>query len=161
MLDAQESMTHAHSPRAERMIGRIAAICLLMLAIAYGIGGSLIEYAFASDPLGPRVVPVGLAIVLGSLCLLYLKFPGSIEGFPTGPLLWRVLAVPVVLVVSVLLFEPGGFAVSMFVLTLGAARLFGASWKTALIGAAGQALLWWLVFAYLLDVYLPAGALLG
>jgi putative tricarboxylic transport membrane protein len=161
MSDTQESMTHAHSPQAERTIGRIAAVCLLTLAIAYGIGGSLIEYAFASDPLGPRVVPMGLAVVLGSLCLIYLKFPGSIEGFPTGLLLRRVLAVPAVLVVSALLFEPAGFAVSIFVLTLGAARLFGASWKTALLGAAGQALLWWLIFAYLLDVYLPAGALFG
>lgn len=159
MSDAQESVTHAHSPQAERTISRVAAMCLLVLAITYGIGGSLIEYAFASDPLGPRVVPVGLAIVLGSLCLLYLRFPGSIEGFPTGPLLWRVLAVPALLVVSVLLFEPAGFAVSIFVLTLGAARLFGASWRTALLGALGQSLLWWFVFAYLLDVYLPAGAL--
>jgi len=161
MSDAQESMTHAHSLHAERMIGRTAAICLLVLALAYGIGGSLIEYAFASDPLGPRVVPVGLAIILALLCLFYLRFPGGIEGFPIGPLLWRVLAVPVLLVVTVLLFEPAGFAVSMFILTLGAARLFGAPWKTALIGAAGQALLWWFVFAYLLDVYLPAGALFG
>jgi putative tricarboxylic transport membrane protein len=161
MSDAQESTHLAHTPNAERLIGRIAAICLLVLAIAYGAGGSLIEYAFASDPLGPRVVPIGLSIILGFLCLIYLKSPGSIEGFPTGPLLWRVLAVPVLLAVSVLLFEPAGFAASIFVLTLGAAKLFGASWKTALVGAAGQALLWWFVFAYLLDVYLPAGALFG
>ena len=114
MSDAHETMSHAHSPRVERMIGRIAAICLLVLATAYGIGGSLIEYAFASDPLGPRVVPVGLAIILGLLCLLYLKSPGSIEGFPAGPLLWRILAVPVLLVVAVMLW----FGLCWYVLPL-------------------------------------------
>ena len=161
MSDAHESMTHTQLPHLERRIGRITAICLLVLAIAYGIGGCLIEYAFASDPLGPRVVPIGLAVILGLLCLLYLRWPGGIEDFPVGPLLWRILAVPALLVISVMLFEPAGFVTSIFILTLGTARLFGASWKTALVGAAGQALLWWLVFARLLGVYLPAGAIFG
>lgn len=142
-------------------VGRIGGVCLLVLAIAYGIGGSQIEYAFASDPLGPRVMPVLLAILLGVLCLVYLMRPGTSERFPRGRLLARILAVPALLVTSVLLFEPAGFAISIFVLTTGVGWIFGAPLRLAVAGGVGQALLWWSVFSYLLDVYLPAGSLFG
>lgn len=134
---------------------------MLALAIAYGIGGSQIEYAFASDPLGPRVVPVLLAIILTALCLLYLKSPGSTEAFPKGQLLVKIAAVPLLLFTSALLLEPAGFAVSIFLLTLGVGWIFGAPLRLAVVGAVGQAALWWFVFSYLLDVYLPAGRLFG
>ncbi|WP_245428799.1 tripartite tricarboxylate transporter TctB family protein [Phyllobacterium phragmitis] len=141
--------------------GRIGGVCLLLLAVAYGIGGSRIEYAFASDPLGPRVIPVMLAIILAVLCLFHLRKPGLTEPFPTGSLLLKTLAVPAFIIVAVLLLEPLGFAVSIFVLTAGIGWIFGAPLRKALIGAAGHALLWWFVFSYLLDVYLPKGALFG
>ncbi|MDQ0455966.1 tripartite tricarboxylate transporter TctB family protein [Rhizobium paknamense] len=149
------------SSASRRLVGRISAICLLALAAAYGIGGSMIEYAFASDPLGPRVFPVALAVVLAGLSLFYLKSPGWAEGFPSGTLLLRILSVPALLVVSVLLFEPAGFAVSVFVLTFGTGIIFGAPWLKSLIGAAGHAALWWVVFSLLLEVYLPAGNWFG
>lgn len=152
--------SHA-SPGASRMIGRGAALCLLALAITYGIGGSVIEYAFSSDPLGPRAFPVALATVLGLLAVWYFLSPGPAEGFPSGALLVRVLSVPVLLVVSVALFEPAGFAVSIFILTLGTALTFAAPPSKALAGAAGHAALWWFVFSYLLEVHLPVGALFG
>lgn len=142
-------------------VGRIAALCLFALALAYGIGGSVIEYAFASDPLGPRAFPVALALVLGLLAVWYFFAPGPAEGFPHGRLLLRVLAVPMLLVISVLLFEPAGFAISIFVLTLGSALIFGASPLKAVAGAVGHVALWWIVFVYLLGVYLPAGTLFG
>ncbi|OCP18316.1 MULTISPECIES: tripartite tricarboxylate transporter TctB family protein [unclassified Ensifer] len=142
-------------------VGRIGGICLLLLALAYGIGGSQIEYAFASDPLGPRVMPVLLAVLLAVLCLVYLIRPGVSERFPRGRLLARVLAVPTLLVASVLLLEPAGFAISIFVLAAGVGWIFGAPFRLAIAGAFGQALLWWFVFSYLLDVYLPVGHLFG
>lgn len=142
-------------------LGRIAALVLLGVAVAYGVGGATIEYAFSSDPLGPRAVPVMLAAVLAGLSLLYLAWPGSVEALPTGPALVRILAIPAILVLSVMLFEPLGFAGSIFVLTLGVALVFGAPVKYALLGAGGQTLLWWVLFAYVLQVYLPTGSIFG
>lgn len=144
-----------------RRVSRIAALILLGIAIAYGAGGATIEYAFSSDPLGPRAVPVMLAALLAGLSLLYLVWPGTVEAIPTGPALLRVLAIPAVLALSVALFEPLGFAGSIFVLTFGAALVFGAPVKHALIGGILQTLLWWTVFAYVLQVYLPTGSLFG
>ncbi|CAN7722977.1 tripartite tricarboxylate transporter TctB family protein [Neorhizobium sp. LjRoot104] len=149
------------SSNPHRLTGRISALCLLVLAIAYGVGGGMIEYAFASDPLGPRVMPILLAGVLGALSLFYLRFPGSSEKFPKGSLLYRVLAIPVLLIISVMLFEPAGFAISIFVLTFGTALLFGANRKMSLLGGLGHAALWWVIFSYLLEVYLPVGAIFG
>lgn len=156
-------MSHeSHSSvRAMQIIGRITALCLLALALAYGIGGSVIEYAFSSDPIGPRAFPVALAGILGLLAVWYFFSPGPAEGFPSGALLVRVLAVPLLLIVSVALFEPVGFAASIFVLTLGSALIFGASPLKSVIGAVGHAALWWVIFSYLLEVYLPVGTLFG
>ena len=144
-----------------RRVSRAGALVLLGVAIAYGIGGATIEYAFSSDPLGPRAFPLMLAVVLGGLSLLYLVWPGSVESIPTGPALLRVLAIPAVLLLSVALFEPLGFAGSTFILTFGTALVFGAPVKHALIGGFLQTLLWWGVFAWLLQVYLPAGFFFG
>ena len=46
-------------------------------------------------------------------------------------------------------------------LSLIAGLLFGAPLKTALAGAVGHALLWWFVFDFLLEVYLPVGSMFG
>lgn len=151
----------SENTRTHHLIGRISAIVLLGLAVAYGIGGSRIEYAFASDPLGPRFVPVMLAILLGLFGLIYMKFPGSAEGFPTGKSLVRILAIPLTLIISVALLEPLGFAASIFVLTAVTGWLFGASAKLSIIGAVVHAALWWFIFSFLLEVYLPTGAIFG
>lgn len=137
--------------------GRIGAAALLILALAFGLGGATIDYAFASDPLGPRVFPVALAGALAVLALLYWRRPGGAEEFPHGALLLRILAVPGLALLSVLLLEPAGFAASIFVLTAGVAWIFGASARDSLIGGIGHALLWWVVFVKLLAVYLPPG----
>jgi putative tricarboxylic transport membrane protein len=151
----------SENTRTTRLIGRISAFVLLGLAAAYGIGGSMIEYAFSSDPLGPRFVPVMLAVLLGLFALIYLKYPGSAEGFPTGNSLVRVLAVPATLIVCVALFEPLGFTVSIFLLTAVTGWIFGASPKLSVLGAVVHAALWWFIFSFLLEVYLPTGAIFG
>lgn len=138
---------------------RAAAVILLVFSIVYGLAGRSVEYAFSSDPLGPRVFPVMLAIVLGLLSLAYLVRPGDAEAWPRGYSLLRSIALIALLVISVLVLEPLGFAVSMFVLTAGVASVFGASWRASIIGGGLQAALWYFVFAYLLEVYLPSGDL--
>lgn len=137
---------------------RIAALALLAFSLLYGFTGSGIEYAFSSDPFGPRVFPVLLAGILALLSVIYLFIPGQSETWPHGTLLVRCLALPALVLVAALLFEPLGFAASMFVLTAGVARIFGASWRASIIGGVVQAALWYFVFGYLLEVYLPTGA---
>ncbi|MFT0858717.1 tripartite tricarboxylate transporter TctB family protein [Ancylobacter sp. G4_0304] len=149
---------HQH-PAQHRLSNRIAAIILLLFSLLYGYAGSVIEFSFSSDPLGPRVFPVLLAAILGLLSLIYLFVPGEGETWPQGTVLMRCIALPALVLIAALLFEPIGFAGSMFVMTTGVARIFGASWKASLIGGFIQAALWYVIFGYLLEVYLPVGEL--
>lgn len=138
---------------------RIAALIILALSLAYGIAGSQIQYAFSSDPLGPRVFPVLLACILALLALIYLFRPGESETWPGGELLARSIGLPALVLISALILEPAGFPIAMFVLTAGVGWLFGASLIAAVLGGIVQSALWYFVFAHLLEVYLPAGAL--
>jgi putative tricarboxylic transport membrane protein len=72
----------------------------------------------------------------------------------------RSIALLALLLACALILEPLGFAPAIFVLTAGVARVFSAPWRAALIGGIAQSALWYLVFDYLLDVYLPVGDLL-
>ena len=153
-----DALRFSPSPLAER----IGAIGLLILALAYGIDAGHIEYAFASDPLGPRAIPLSLSLFLGVRCLLYIRGGlGSAKPFPTGALLLKTLAVPAMIVITVFLLDLVGFAAAVFGLTASLGLLFGATWRLALISALGHAALWWFVFIDLLDVYLPKGAVFG
>ncbi|MDR6955491.1 putative tricarboxylic transport membrane protein [Ancylobacter sp. 3268] len=149
---------HRHAAR-DRLSNRIAAIILLLFSLLYGYAGSVIEFSFSSDPLGPQVFPVMLAAILGLLSLIYLFVPGEGEAWPQGTVLMRCIALPALVLIAALLFEPIGFAGAMFVMTTGIARIFGASWKTSLIGGFLQAAVWYVIFGYLLEVYLPVGEL--
>ncbi len=142
---------------SQKRAGRIGAACLFLLAVAVGIGGSRIEYAFSSDPLGPRVVPVGLALILAALSAIYALRPGPSEEWPTGALLGRVLGIPALVAICALTFEPLGFPIAIFILTAGTARIFGVGWTKALVGGVLHAVGWYLVFGYLLEVQVPLG----
>jgi putative tricarboxylic transport membrane protein len=100
-----------------------------------------------------------LACILALLALIYLFRPGEGKDWPGGALLARSIALPALVLISALLLEPAGFPVAMFVLTAGVGWLFGTSLVAAAIGGVAQSALWYFVFAWLLEVYLPAGIL--
>jgi putative tricarboxylic transport membrane protein len=141
--------------------GRIGAAVLFLFAVVYGVAGSRIEYAFSSDPLGPRVFPVALAVILAVLSGLYVLKPGSSEPWPRGATLAGAVAIPVLVGLTAILLEPLGFPVVIFILTAGVGRAFGAPWAKAASAGLVHAALWYLVFGYLLEVYLPTGSLFG
>ena len=147
------------SSAANLRSNRTAAIVILLLSLAYGVAASRIQYAFSSDPLGPRFFPVLLAAILALLSLIYLLRPGEAEPWPGGELLARSIALPGFILISALILEPAGFPIAMFVLTAGVGWLFGASLRAALLGGIAQAALWYVVFGTMLEVYLPAGVL--
>jgi putative tricarboxylic transport membrane protein len=139
--------------------GRIGAAALFVFALVFGWMGSRIEYAFSSDPLGPRVFPIALAIVLAGLAILNFIRPGRNEAWPRGATLTGAIALPTLVAAAALLLGPAGFFVAIFVMTAGASRVFGASWAKALLAGVLHAAGWYLLFAVLLEVQLPSGDL--
>jgi putative tricarboxylic transport membrane protein len=156
-MDRTMNTNSSHAARG----GRIAALVLLAFAIVFGIGGSRIQYAFSSDPLGPRVFPVALSIILAFLSVLYFLKPGEGEDWPRGATLAGAIAIPALVAATAILLEPLGFLAVIFMLTAGVGRVFGASWTKALAAGLVQAALWFAVFALLLEVYLPKGSIYG
>lgn len=140
---------------------RIGAAVLLLFALLYGFEASRIVYSFSSDPLGPKVFPLGLAAALAGLAVYELIKATPGDAWPRGRLLTSLLAIPLLVGATAVLLEPAGFIVAIFVMVAGVGRIFGASWRLAIIGGILQAALWYLVFGYLLEVYLPVGAVFG
>jgi putative tricarboxylic transport membrane protein len=153
-----------HTPSADReasqrRIGRLAATVLIISAVIYAYFGMTIEYAFSSDPIGPRGFPVGLAIALLILGIWYWLHPGLSEEWPEREGRIAAISFLVISAASVLAMDWIGFVPAMLILMTAIARLFGASWTLALVNGVCQALLWWLLFGPLLGGTLPKGPL--
>lgn len=139
--------------------GRITAVVLIALAVVVGIGASQIEYAFSSDPLGPRAFPYLLAAILGLCGVWYLISPGEADPWPGADTLVRSAALIVVCAAAIAVMNLVGFIVSAAVICGVAAWMFGATPAMAGIIGVAQALFWYALFKLALGTYLPAGTL--
>ena len=139
--------------------GRIAAAILLAIAIGLGAAATQIDYAFSSDPLGPKAVPLILSGLLALFALYYWFRPGGAEAFPQGPLLLRSLGFIVTCFVTVALLDLVGFLPAMTVLIGVTAYLFGATLPGAAFIGVVQSAFWFACFKYALGTYLPMGTL--
>lgn len=139
--------------------GRITALALIAVAIIVGIGASQIEYAFSSDPLGPRAFPYLLAAILGLCGVWYLISPGEADPWPGADTLVRSAALIVVCAVAIAVMNLVGFIVSAAVICGVTAWMFGAAPAMAAIIGVAQALFWYVLFKIALGTYLPAGTL--
>ena len=149
----------AHATPTTNRSGRIAAAFLLAIAIGLGVAATQIDYAFSSDPLGPKAVPLILSGLLALFALYYWFRPGGAEAFPQGPLLLRSLGFIVTCFVTVALLDLVGFLPAMTVLIGVTAYLFGATLPGAAFIGVVQSAFWFVSFKYALGTYLPMGTL--
>jgi putative tricarboxylic transport membrane protein len=146
---------HEHASAAQAALsGRVAAIFLLLFAVVYGIAGATIEYAFSSDPLGPRAFPILLALLLGGFAVWYLREPGHAEPWPHGAALRDKIVLVAATAVLVRLIPVLGFPLPISLLCMIVARMFGAGWSFAVLGGLLQGFGWWALF-WALGVLLP------
>lgn len=151
----------------DRILGAIA----VLVAIAMAVGARDYVAPIAYEPIGPRAVPMLLAVLIGLIGLWLLLRPtpsgtASVtsvgHGDGTSPILpLRVVVATLAIVVYALLFEFLGFTLATALMTVPIARLFGGSWKQGVITGLAMGVVLYLVFDRLLDVVLPAGLLKG
>ena len=139
--------------------GRMMAVATLVAAALLAFFSSRIEYAFSSDPLGPRFFPYGLALVIAICAIWYWLTPGSAEAPPDRVGAIHLVAVAAVSVVCVALMPTLGFLIAIGLLASAVAYAFAAGPLASLASGFGQALLWWLIFEKALGSNLPAGPL--
>lgn len=147
------------SNTASRRSGRIAAVAILALAVLLLLGSGRIEYAFSSDPLGPRAFPYLLGATLAILAVWYWLRPGEAESWPaTGTLAQSALLIAVV-AAAVVLMPSAGFVLSASVIAAFVSWQFGATPAYAAVSGIGQGIFWFAIFKYALGTYLPSGTL--
>ncbi|WP_029010404.1 tripartite tricarboxylate transporter TctB family protein [Azospirillum halopraeferens] len=154
-------MHTADSPGQAGLTARLPGVVLFGFAVVYGIAGTQIEYAFSSDPLGPRSFPVILSLLLAVLAVWYALRPGNAEPWPRGRLLARLVGLLVLSALSATLYVPLGFPLATLMMCAGTAILFDATPRQAIACGVGNAALWYGVFVHLLGVPLPVGTLFG
>jgi putative tricarboxylic transport membrane protein len=140
--------------------GRAAAVILLAGAALLGFGASQIEFAFSSDPLGPRAFPYILAIALGVFSLWYLIAPGAAERWPSAATLLSSVALIAVTAGAMIAMPAIGFVPAAALMCAVAGYLFGAGPGMAIVIGVAQAAFWFVIFKYALGTYLPLGTLI-
>jgi putative tricarboxylic transport membrane protein len=130
---------------------------VIALAVVLAIGTSQIEYAFSSDPVGPKGFPYILAAALAICGVWYFLQPGFAETWPDGATLRATLALIAVTAIAISLMDQIGFLIAAFVVCAFAAFSFGAPPLAAVFSGAVQAAFWFVLFKYALGTYLPSG----
>ncbi|HEU0200190.1 MAG TPA: tripartite tricarboxylate transporter TctB family protein [Burkholderiaceae bacterium] len=144
------------------MSDRIFGVLLVAAAAAVALLAQGIEATLSYEPVGPRAWPLVLAILLaGTGVMLTLR---AIDGaaapvFPRGVLANKVLAMVAAIGAYAVMFEPLGFALSTWLLTVTLGRIFEGRWPHVIIGGGVLGIGLYYAFDRLLDVTLPGGPL--
>ena len=146
----------------------IVTLFILLCGLGYFLAATQYSIGKLDSP-GPGLMPrlLGIAFVLLSASLLVTNWLGRRSGPAPSPAhreqgLKTPLQVTVILVFYVAALQPLGFALSTFLAIFLAARCMGLEgWGKPVILSLGTVALAHLLFVWLLDVPLPAGAVWG
>ncbi|MCI0509203.1 putative tricarboxylic transport membrane protein [Chromohalobacter marismortui] len=138
---------------ADRLLG----FALIGLAAFAAIHAWQLQIPFSYEPVGPKAFPIVLSIILAALSLVLIFRPGENGHWPNKALLAKLLQVLGTLVVYAILFTKLGFIITTFFAALVLARLFGATWRRALIASFLMVLVSYFLFTQGLGISLPDG----
>lgn len=143
------------------MTDRLTGLFGLVLALVYGIVGARYEVGLMTDPLGPNVFPILIAVLLGSCSLLLMLRPRDAASWP-APSTWaRTLATLVAMVIYGLVLETLGFVLASFLLVFVLVRLMAGETLAALATGLGASVLLYALFDRFLGLPLPTGSILA
>jgi putative tricarboxylic transport membrane protein len=139
------------------MSERIFGVCLLCLSAAGLIIGWDLKAAFSYEPVGPRAFPLLVHSLLAVCALLLIVSKRPPTTWAPSPVLLRIGALFLIVLVYATLFDKLGFVLSTVLMCLPVARLFGGNWRQAAIAAVGLGAGLFILFDRVLDVVLPTG----
>ena len=138
---------------------RAAGVVLVVLAVAVGLEATTFDVAFLADPVGPKALPLAVALLLGVGGLRTLARPRHDVTLPEGSALRRIAGAVGVFLAYAAALPWLGFFLSTTLVVAGLARLFGGSWKGGLAAGLSLSAALWLLFVALLALPLPVGEL--
>ncbi|MGY3967273.1 tripartite tricarboxylate transporter TctB family protein [Aeromonas enteropelogenes] len=143
------------------MSDRLFALCWLLLSLGAAALAWQLHSEYSYEPVGPRPFPLVISLLMAGCALLLLKRTPDLASWPERPALLRIAAMVLALFSYGWGFEWLGFPLATTLLTVVVGRLFGASWRAALIAGPLLGISLFYAFDRLLDVTLPLGAWLA
>lgn len=142
------------------MSERIFSVILILVSAFFAFSALQIEKPMFSDPIGPALVPLLIALLLAGTALSSLLKPTAQPRWPQAAMLLRLGLTAVVFLCYAVLVEPLGFVPATVLAFAAFAVLFHAAVGKALLAGAVFAVVAWLLFGLALDLYLPTGTLI-
>jgi putative tricarboxylic transport membrane protein len=140
------------------MNDRLFSLLLLLSALFYGMTALDIKVPFAYDPLGPKPVPITLAVLLVVLAIILLLRPLK-DKFAENLLGKRVLHLIAIILFYQISWSIFGFLMATTISVYMLSRLFQCSWMQGLLTALLISVTCYGLFNFILKIPLPLGTL--
>lgn len=141
------------------MSDRVFAIAWIGVCVIIAAQMYFLTVPFTYEPVGPKVFPIVLSILMFLCCTALLLRPDKAVHWPELAVLGKSALLILTLLGYALLFNPLGFPVVTVAMVFLVSKLFGARWFSAATTAVCVSAIGYLVFDRLLGVTLPIGGL--
>lgn len=140
---------------------RVFALLWALVLLWYGYTALQFQVDFSYEPVGPKAFPLLLTVLMAACVAYLLVRPDREPAWPERSLAAKLAIMVLVLALYGAFFVDVGFIVATALMTLAVGRLYDGSWVGSAVAGVAISLGLYLLFEYLLDVALPAGALFG
>lgn len=141
------------------MNDRLFSLLLGSIALLYGLGAYRIDVPFAYDPLGPRPLPLTLAILLFILAVILFVRPTKRLNLKSNR--GHVLQLLMILAFYQAAWSFLGFLLATTISLYFLSRLFNCSWMEGFMTALLLSVISYGLFHFVLKIPLPLGTLLS
>ena len=143
------------------MADRLFSLVLMLAAVALGVAAWQLEVPFQYEPVGPKAIPLILAVVLFACSAWLVIKPSRFKGEYGRSLFVRHLLVVLGLVAYAWSFEILGFILSTCLVGTVFARLFGLALGKAVLYSVALGAVGYVLLSVVLELNVPAGTLFG
>ncbi|MBM7455353.1 putative tricarboxylic transport membrane protein [Oceanisphaera litoralis] len=143
------------------MADRLFSLVLMLAAVALGAAAWQLEVPFQYEPVGPKAIPLILAVLLFA-CTAWLAIrPDRLKEAYSRSMFGRHLLVVLGLLAYAWSFELLGFMLSTLLVGAVFARLFGLGWGKAALYSAALGGVGYVLLSRVLELNVPVGAVFG
>ena len=145
--------------KGARRSQRIPGAVLTLAGAAIGLEATTFDVAFVADPVGPKALPMLVAVILVGAGIHATVSPLDTVRWPARPVAAKLLGAAAAFLVYAVALDVIGFFVSTTLVVAALSHLYGAAPRHGVPAAAILSGLLWLLFVRLLALPLPVGEL--
>lgn len=139
------------------MSDRVFGVVGLLLASFYAWQATGIELSFISDPVGPKMFPYIIAVVLGLSSLVFVLKPDPAPEWPAVARMFEIAVSVAVMIAYALVLPELGFVASTAMAASFLSWRLGAPWPHAVAAGAAISVGIYVIFHLLLGLSLARG----